>query len=103
MSETLMEDFQTILDELEKEAPPPVSILADGEGYRPNAHFSVPVGGVASFGSSKPPSTQQNLYSQAQQANAPQSPLLQSKTQGKKPSLQAQKSEPQRKNNGAEG
>ena len=48
-----MKEFQTILDELEQEAPPPVFIRAEGEGYCPNAHFSVPVGGLRAFENSE--------------------------------------------------
>jgi hypothetical protein len=60
-SETLKQEFETILDELEKEAPQAFFILAEGEGFRPNAHFSVSVGREATLEGSKP-QTQPNCF-----------------------------------------
>lgn len=44
-SEVLVGNFRTILDELEREESPPVFIVSEGEGYAPNAHFSVRIDG----------------------------------------------------------
>lgn len=52
--ETLVLQFQAILDEMRKDEPPPMFIVAGGERFSPNSHFSVPIDGESAGRSGRP-------------------------------------------------